>query len=147
MSEQIDLAEGIKTRWAAVSALTALIPASRLVQTYQSGTSTLPYAKFTIIKDRDPDYFAPLGSGSQYLCYYRVRFEFWASSVDASLSAVMNAFQTGFNAEFTVPNSTMKSWVCVGPNSEIDEDQATKDAANVNTANLEYVAMLQRTTP
>jgi hypothetical protein len=140
-----DVLEGIKTRWAAVSALTAIIPTASLF-TGSVPAKALPYCVVTVKRDRDPEYQAPVASGSAYIDYRRVTFKVYADAV-ASLDAAMDVLETAFNVEFTVPNGTALFWQSVTPEGVEEEQDPDSAAGEVYSDTAAYVLMQQRTVP
>lgn len=108
-----DVAAGVRTRWAAVSALHALVPATavflgRAAEKVSATPTSPPYARL-VVTETDRELF----SGAAYLVRFRVDVDAHtaaeppvAGTVRAALDAAFNGTSSAPAAGLTVSNAT-----------------------------------------
>jgi hypothetical protein len=108
-----NVSAGIRTRWAAVSALNALVPSTavflgRGAEKVSTTALVPPYARLVVTETS-----RELFSGSPYLAKFRVEVEAYTAAEPAVAGTVHEALNAAFNgtdsapaAGITVPNAT-----------------------------------------
>lgn len=137
MSATNDLQSGIRTAWAANGTLNGLLPSTRLSDGSQGGAPAVPYANVKIEKGGEPEQVSTGGG----IVHKKVTFTIMGATA-ASVAAVVDAAQTLFSANVSVPNSTMSSWLY--DEDESDESPQKKDGAQLYEGKLVYAVMLGR---
>lgn len=109
-----DIAEGVKTTWAAATSLTAIIPANRLyLGRAAESTVPLPYAVFDF--DDVSAYFGGTEyfSGAKYVKVTRVNFKMYGTratdwtTLGQAVSDTFGWSSTDPNASWNIPNATV----------------------------------------
>lgn len=144
MSANIDVLEAIKTRWAATS-VNSTLPATR-VYTGKAPATTLPYCILEVRRDREPDYQAPRTSGDPFLDYRRAKFTVYADSAPG-VDTALDAIESSFNTEFTVPNGTMLDWRNDTPDGTEEDKERSSAGEAVYFGSAEYVLTQERMIP
>ena len=93
-----DVAAAVLTRWAAVSALNAIIPSTGVWRGRATERSTLPYAT-VVVTEQDRE----LTSGSAYLATFLVEIEAYTNDTGTTTAALSAALDAAFNGSSSAP--------------------------------------------
>ena len=140
-----DVAAGIRTRWAAVSALTAIIPAASVWRGRAPERQSFPYARFNVTEeDRE------LTSGPAYLVRFRLEIDCYlaaeppgAGTLRAALDAAFNGTSTDPTAGLTVSNATAVLHCMALPGTTSRPTTERVDGADVVRVSASFEVYLQ----
>lgn len=95
-----DVAAGLLTRWAAVGALTAVIPTASVWRGRAPERQAFPYARFTVTEeDRE------LTSGAAYLARFRVEIDCYVAAEPPAAGTLRAALDSAFNGTASDPTA------------------------------------------
>lgn len=144
MSVLIDVADGVRDKWATVSALETAIPVSRVYYGENPASSTLPYATINCEESRDRQYSQPASSGDTFICWVRLTVSVYATGFVATFKPAMAAVVTGLFNQFTIDNSTHMA--CFVSKESVTTD-GMRDAEVVYRGDVIFDLMLGRSIP
>lgn len=140
-----DVAAGVRTRWAAVSALTSIIPAASVWRGRAPERQAFPYARINVTEeDRE------LTSGAAYLARFRVEIDCYlaaeppgAGTLRAALDAAFNGTSTDPTAGLTVANATAVLHCLALPGTTSRPTTERVDGADVVRVSASFEVYLQ----
>lgn len=145
MSAIVDVAEGVVTKWGATSALTSVIPVSRVYLAEAPSAGTVPYAVLQVSQAESPEYQQPATTGKAYLHRIAFTVEIYANSVSSSADSAAAQVRAAFDGDtpFAVPNSTnLAVWLVEEGGVSVS---GTRDGEPIYFAPLKFETLLQRT--
>lgn len=144
-----DVAAGVRTRWAAVTALNAIVPATavflgRAAEKVSGTVSAPPYARL-VVTETERELF----SGSVYVAKFRVEVDAFtaadppvAGDLRAALDAALNGTSTTPAAGLTVANATVLSSMAL-PGATARPTGERIDGKDTVRVSCSFEAMLQ----